>query len=128
VSSLSIEILTRLAMACILGNKTDVNYTSGVVLERNSLLNLAIIAERVKIARWLIEERNADLETSDRGGFTPLINAAWNGDKKMVRYLLARGCDRKKVGLFHSTKGICPSAFQGHTAEGERSFQFHFPL
>lgn len=104
------------------------NYTSGVVLERNSLLNLAIIAERVKISRWLIEEKGADLESSDRGGFSPLINAAWNGDKKMVRYLLARGCDRNKVGLFHSSKGLCPPSFKGHTAEGECSFQYRFSV
>ena len=71
VSTSNADFLTRR----LLGTETDVDYTSGVVLERNSLLNLAIIAERVKISRWLIEEKGADLESSDRGGFTPLINA-----------------------------------------------------
>jgi len=116
---LKLQKLLRKYRASAVGDfDFDVNYTSGVVLERNSLLNLAIIAERVKISRWLIEEKGADLESSDRGGFSPLINAAWNGDKKMVRYLLARGCDRNKVGLFHSSKGLCPPSFKGHTAEG----------
>ncbi len=55
------------------------NYVSGVVLERNSMLNLAVIDRRSKIARWLIEEKGADIESCDRGQFTPLMNAAWNG-------------------------------------------------
>jgi hypothetical protein len=55
------------------------NYVSGVVLERNSMLNLAVIDRRCKIARWLIEEKGVDIESCDRGQFTPLMNAAWNG-------------------------------------------------
>ena len=35
----------------------DVNYTSGTVLERNSLLNMAVIHERKNIAKWLVEEK-----------------------------------------------------------------------
>jgi hypothetical protein len=95
----------------------DVNYTSGVVLERNSLLNMAIIDKRTKIAKWLMETKNADIETWDRGQFTPLLNAAWNGDKHMVRYLLGRGADRSKTGLNHSSKGLAPSGFMGLRAE-----------
>jgi hypothetical protein len=33
----------------------DINYTSGVVCERNSLLNLAVIYSRSKVVRWLLE-------------------------------------------------------------------------
>jgi len=95
----------------------NVNYTSGVVLERNSLLNMAIIDKRTKIAKWLMEQKNADIETWDRGQFTPLLNAAWNGDKHMVRYLLARGADRTKTGLNHSSKGLAPAGFMGLRAE-----------
>ena len=95
----------------------NVNYTSGVVLERNSLLNMAIIDKRTKIAKWLMEQKDADIETWDRGQFTPLINAAWNGDKHMVRYLLARGADRTKTGLNHSSKGLAPAGFMGLRAE-----------
>lgn len=95
----------------------DVNYTSGVVLERNSLLNMAIIDKRTKIAKWLMEVKGADIETWDRGQFTPLLNAAWNGDKHMVRYLLARGADRTKSGLNHSSKGLAPAGFNGLNAE-----------
>ncbi|KAL7498138.1 hypothetical protein ACHAWT_009662 [Skeletonema menzelii] len=95
----------------------DVNYTSGVVLERNSLLNMAIIDKRTKIAKWLLEQKNADIESWDRGQFTPLLNAAWNGDKHMVRYLLARGADRTKTGLNHSSKGLAPAGFSGLRAE-----------
>lgn len=62
----------------------DINYVSGVVLERNSLLNLAVIERRQKIVKWLIK-RGADIESCDRGQFTPLMNAAWNGDKHITR-------------------------------------------
>lgn len=96
----------------------SVNYTSGVVLERNSLLNLAVIDRRHKITKWLIEEKGADIESCDRGQFTPLMNAAWNGDRYAARYLLARGCDRTKVGYNHSSQGLAPPKFEGFTAEG----------
>jgi hypothetical protein len=96
----------------------SVNYTSGVVEERNSLLNLAVIEKRHKISKWLIEEKGADIESFDRGQFTPLLNAAWNGDKYIVRYLLAKGCDRRKVGFNHSSQGLAPATFEGLTPEG----------
>lgn len=96
----------------------SVNYTSGVVLERNSLLNMAVIDRRHKITKWLIEEKGADIESCDRGRFTPLMNAAWNGDRYVTRYLLARGCDRAKIGYNHSSQGLAPSKFEGLTAEG----------
>lgn len=96
----------------------SVNYTSGIVLERNSLLNMAVISGRHRIAKWLIEEKGADIESCDRGDFTPLCNAAWDGDKHMVRYLLGKGADRKKVGTGHSSHGLAPANFEGLTAEG----------
>jgi len=96
----------------------SVNYISGVVLERNALLNMAVIDRRHKITKWLIEEKGADIESCDRGQFTPLMNAAWNGDRYATRYLLARGCDRMKVGYNHSSQGLAPPKFEGLTAEG----------
>ena len=53
----------------------DVNYTSGTVLERNSLLNISVINRRKNIVKWLVEEKHCDIETCDRGNFTPLLNA-----------------------------------------------------
>lgn len=96
----------------------SINYTSGIVLECNSILNLSVIARRHKITKWLIETKGADVESFDRGGFTPLMNAAWNGDKYITRYLLSKKCDRTKVGYYHSSKGIAPPSFEGLTAEG----------
>lgn len=58
----------------------DVNYTSGTVLERNSLLNIAVINRRKNIVKWLIEEKHSDIETCDRGNFTPLLNAGMSED------------------------------------------------
>lgn len=46
-----------------------VDYISGVVCERNSTLNLAVIHKRHKVVHWLVEQKNADLETSDRESF-----------------------------------------------------------
>ena len=103
----------------------DVNFVSGVVCERNSILNLAVIHGRHKVVRWLVEIKKADLETSDRGGFTPLINAAWAGDFKLVRFLMSKGCDRTKLGRGHYTKPLAAPDFKGYTAEGwarEKSF------
>jgi len=94
----------------------DVNYVSGVVLERNSILNLAVIDGRHKIVKWLIEEKMADIESFDRGHFTPLLNAAWRGDKQMVRYLLAQNADRSKIGTGHYSQALAHPDFEGMTA------------
>ena len=96
----------------------NINYTSGVVCERNSLLNLAVIYSRTKVVRWLLESKGADIETCDRGGFTPLLNAGWAGDRHMVRYLLSRGADRSKIGFCHFFEPLAPPEFEGLNAEG----------
>ncbi|KAI2501670.1 hypothetical protein MHU86_12794 [Fragilaria crotonensis] len=103
----------------------DVNYVSGVVCERNSILNLAVIHGRYKVVRWLVETKGSDVESSDRGGFTPLLNAAWAGNTKLVRFLMSHGCDRTKIGRGHYTKPLAAPDFKGYTAEGwarEREF------
>jgi ankyrin repeat protein len=95
----------------------DVNYVSGVVCERNSILNLAVIHNRHKVARWLVESKQADIETYDRGNFTPLLNAAWGGDRTMVRYFLQRGANRRVRGTQHYSQAIAPAGFEGMTAD-----------
>jgi len=95
----------------------DLNYSSGVVCERNSVLNLAVIHGRYKIVRWLVDTKHADIETSDRGNFTPLLNAAWSGDRWLVRFFLQRRADRHVRGTQHYTQGIAPPGFEGKTAE-----------
>uniref|UniRef100_A0A7S2XJ62 PDZ domain-containing protein n=1 Tax=Attheya septentrionalis TaxID=420275 RepID=A0A7S2XJ62_9STRA len=95
-----------------------INYTSGIVLERNSLLNIAVIFKRHKVVKWLIDTHGANMETQDRGSFTPLINAAWAGDKYLVRYLMSKGCDRTKIGTGHYSHPLAHPDFAGHTAEG----------
>jgi Ankyrin repeats (many copies) len=96
----------------------DVNYCSGVVCERNSLLNLAVIYQRHKVVKWLVETKGADIESSDRGHFTPLLNAAWAGDRYLVRFLMQRGSNRNQVGTCHYTKPLASLDFKGHTADG----------
>lgn len=113
----------------------DVNYVSSVVCERNSLLNLAVIHGRVstysavvwirsthahdlETARWLVEAKNADVESCDRGSFTALLNAAYSGCRPLVRFLLQRGADRSKIGMFHYSQPLNQPDFKGLTAEG----------
>ncbi|KAL3902494.1 MAG: hypothetical protein SGILL_010802, partial [Bacillariaceae sp.] len=95
----------------------DVNYVSGVVCERNGLLNLAVIHKRHKVAKWLVDTKKADIETYDRGNFTPLLNAAWEGDRAMVRYFLQKGCNRHVKGTQHYSKAIAHPTFKGLTAD-----------
>ena len=95
-----------------------VNHVSGVVCERNSILNLAVIHGRYKVVRWLVETKGSDVESCDRGGFTPLLNAAWAGNIRLVRFLMSCGCDRTKLGRGHYTKPLAAPDFQGYTAEG----------
>jgi ankyrin repeat protein len=66
----------------------------------------------------LVEVKNADIESMDRGNFTSLINAAWAGDKSMVRFLMQKGANRSQIGRFHYTKPVAPPDFEGLTAEG----------
>ena len=96
----------------------DVNYVSPVVCERNSILNLAVINQRHKVVRWLVDVKGANIESFDRGQFTPLMNAAWAGDRQLVRYFLQRGCDRNKIGTGHSSRALAHPDFKGLDAEG----------
>ena len=105
----------------------DINYVSGVVCERNGLLNLAVIHSRPKVVRWLIETKGADIETYDRGSFTPLLNAAWAGDRYLVRFLLSQGCDRTKVGTGHFFEPLAVK-FEGLNAEGWARRKGHHDL
>lgn len=79
----------------------------------------------IEVARWLVEVKNADIESCDRGNFSALINAAWAGDRYLVRFLMQRGADRAKVGTFHYTKPLAPSDFKGLTAEGWARLKGH---
>jgi hypothetical protein len=95
-----------------------VDYLSPVVCERNSLLNLAVIKQRHKVVRWLVDQKGADIESYDRGQFTPLLNAAWSGDRHLVRFFLQRGSDRSKIGTGHYSQALAAPDFKGLTAEG----------
>jgi hypothetical protein len=113
-----VQSLEKLVAAAEKAFQFDINYTSGVVCERNSLLNLAVIHQRHKVVRWLVTVKGADIESYDRGGFTPLLNAAYAGDRHLIRFLLQQGADRSKIGQFHYTKPLCSPDFEGFTAEG----------
>ncbi|KAL7570236.1 hypothetical protein ACA910_020660 [Epithemia clementina (nom. ined.)] len=103
----------------------DINYSSGVVCEQNSLLNLAAIHKRHKVVRWLVETKHADIESCDRGSFTPLLNAAWAGDKYLVRFFLQKGANRKHVGTCHYTRPLASPDFPGRTASEWARYRGH---
>jgi ankyrin repeat protein len=65
----------------------------------------------------LVDVKKADIETFDRGHFTPLLNAAWEGDRTLVRFFLQKGADRSVRGTQHYSKAIAPSGFEGMTAD-----------
>jgi len=99
----------------------DINYLSGSVMERNGLLNLAVIEKCLNTVKWLILKKNAFIESKDRGFFTPLLNAAYNGDLPMVRFLMKQGADRKAMGLNHSSRPMLyknTGVYEGYDAEG----------
>jgi hypothetical protein len=114
----NLQTIQKLVTGAEKGFRFDVNYSSGVVCERNSLLNLAVIHQRQKVVKWLVEIKNADIESCDRGSFTPLLNAAWAGSRPLVRFLLQKGADRSQVGFGHYTKPLALPDFEGLTAAG----------
>lgn len=83
----------------------DINHVPRMCNEHNSILNLAVIFRRSGIVKWLIESKlGMDLESRNKGGFTPLMNAHWSGDLGTFLCLLRIGCDHTKIGsgLYHS--------------------------
>ena len=90
----------------------SVNYQSSILLERNPLLNLAILhplpkkAERTKVLEWLVVEKRARVNLVDKGGFTALMNAAWAGHRATVLLLLNYGADVAQRGHSHFSGGI----------------------
>jgi hypothetical protein len=58
-------------------------------------------------------------------GYLKLLNAAWGGDKHLVRFLLQNGADRSKVGTGHYTEALAPSDFEGLNAEGWAKIKGH---
>jgi len=96
----------------------SVDHQSGVVLERNPLLNLSVMLARPKVAHWLVVECGASVHKADNGGFTPLMDAAWSGDRELVRLLLHFGAHCKNRGHSHFSGGIKATTGPWHDAAG----------
>jgi hypothetical protein len=84
----------------------DPDHQSGVLFERNSLLNLAVLLGRPKAATYLAVECRASPNLQDHGGFSALMGAAWRGDTSLVRLLLHFGGDPSLQGHSHYSGGI----------------------
>ena len=81
-----------------------VNYMSGVVLERNLILNFSVMQQQQHADKWLIKTMHVNIETVDHGCFIPLLNAASDGYWYKVRLMLSHGADQKKFGTAHYSK------------------------
>jgi ankyrin repeat protein len=87
-----------------------IDHHSAVWHEAAPLLNLAAYHGCRKCAAEL-GRRGARVSLADKGGFTPLMNAAWSGDLPMARLLLGLGAARDNVGAGHMSGPIGPEAF-----------------
>ncbi len=59
-----------------------------------SLLDEAIVSGDLELVKYLIEEKNMDVNlTKRKSGFTPLMQAACYGYKEIASYLLEKGAD-----------------------------------
>lgn len=83
----------------------NMDFQSNVFVERNPALNLAVMHRRHNCVAELLR-RGADVNLVDRGGFSPLMDAAWNGEMNMVITLLKYGADPNAVGHSHFSGGI----------------------
>ena len=61
-------------------------------------LGAAAFKGYLDIVRYLVEQV-ADMEKTDRDGWTPLINASRNGHLEVVRFLLEQGANRVISGV-----------------------------
>ena len=67
----------------------------------------------------MVESKGNNIESSDCGGFTPLLNTAWAGSIKLVRFLMCKGADRTKIGRGHYyMKPLVAPDFKSFRAEG----------
>jgi hypothetical protein len=74
-----------------------INYRSSQVWEANTLLNFSARCGRYRVSSFLIQ-LGADVNLPDIGGFTPLTNACWRGDVRLVNLLLENGADCHVLG------------------------------
>ncbi len=56
-------------------------------------LHLAIRRGREEMVRFLIEEKNADIDIQDESGWTPLMEAIMDDFPSIVEYLVSKGAD-----------------------------------
>lgn len=88
-----VELLLARGAKLDLKSKNDLN---------NTPLNAAVAANRLEIARLLLE-KGADANAHQQGGITPLHEAAAAGNVEMVRLLLAHRADANAISQDNRT-------------------------
>jgi hypothetical protein len=65
-----------------------------------TLLNICANAGHDKLVIQLIENHEANIETCDSRGWTPLMSAAHNNHESVVRYLLSKGASTEVTNAY----------------------------
>ncbi len=59
-----------------------------------SALHLAIRRNRTDMIKYLVEDKNADINIKDAAGWTPLMEAVVDNFPEVVKYLMEKGADK----------------------------------
>ena len=84
--------ISRLVFQKIIPRVSDVDARYGS-MDCDSLLVTVAGSGEVELAKYLVEERGAQVDLTYRFGVTPLLMASKRGHASMVRYLLEQGAD-----------------------------------
>lgn len=104
----SVDLIERLLMYSV--NGVNSHDSSG-----NSLLQIALQKNDKPLCDYLLRYKDINVNTYNLSHFSPLMQAALNGDEKMVKALLQRGADVKCVDNFGNNVMIY--AVQGENAQ-----------
>ena len=84
------------AVRGMLEGREDVNVETRGAFQRTPLHQACCACAQFRIAKYLIEEQNANVNAVDRDGWTPLYEACWRDGEStiaMAELLLANGAD-----------------------------------
>ena len=100
VDTLDKEKRTPLHIACISGSILNVEYliSKGANIDATDKLGFkcihyAVIADKLPVISYLIEDQNIDVDITDGNNTTPLFYATVQGNLSIVAYLVSKGAN-----------------------------------